>query len=97
MRLLLLLLFAFGGIGDTIAEQITVRETGAGKECTVAPLGGKKDDTPGILNAFKECNNGGTVIFPKGNEYWIATRLNPTLNNVKVEWRGQWTVSSNHI
>ena len=63
-----------------------------GKVCTVHALGKKRDDTPQILKAFEDCNNGGTVSFPADQNYWIATKLNPVIYDVTVEWRGVWTV-----
>jgi galacturan 1,4-alpha-galacturonidase len=66
-----------------------------GKQCTVKALGSERDDVPNILRAFDECNNGGTVIFPEDQNYWIAQRLNPVLHDVYIEWRGVWTLSSN--
>lgn len=63
-----------------------------GKTCTVKALGNKKDDTPQILAAFSACNNGGTVVFPEDQNYWIGTKLNPIIYDVTVEWRGVWTV-----
>jgi hypothetical protein len=62
------------------------------KECKVMAAGNMVDDTPNILRAFQECNDGGKIIFPEGQHYWIATRMNPRVNNIKIEWRGQWTV-----
>lgn len=63
-----------------------------GKTCTVHAHGDKKDDTPQILDAFNDCNNGGTVVFPEDQNYWIATKLNPVIYDVSIEWRGIWTV-----
>jgi galacturan 1,4-alpha-galacturonidase len=63
-----------------------------GKTCTVRPLGHKRDDTPQILKAFQQCNHGGTVVFPEGDNYWIGTRLNPVIYDVTVDWKGVWTV-----
>lgn len=63
-----------------------------GQTCTVIALGHSRDDTPQILKAFEECNNGGTVVFPEGQNYTIATKLNPVLYDVKVDWKGVWTV-----
>lgn len=63
-----------------------------GQTCTVTALGHSRDDTPQILKAFEECNNGGTVVFPEGQNYTIATKLNPVLYDVTVEWKGVWTV-----
>ncbi|KAL3423029.1 extracellular exo-polygalacturonase [Phlyctema vagabunda] len=64
-----------------------------GKVCTVTALGNQTDDTPQILAAFEACNNGGTVVFPEGQNYWIGARLNPVVYDVTIEWRGIWTLS----
>ncbi|KAJ5642934.1 uncharacterized protein N7484_005441 [Penicillium longicatenatum] len=65
----------------------------SGNVCTVKARGHQKDDVENILQAFKKCDNGGTVVFPEDQSYWIATRLNPVLNDVKIEWRGKWTIT----
>jgi galacturan 1,4-alpha-galacturonidase len=65
------------------------------KTCTVQALGNRQDDVPNILKAFAECNNGGKIIFPEGQNYWIAQRLNPVLHDVTIEWRGVWSLSDN--
>lgn len=70
-------------------------ETGVsqnGSVCTVTALGGNQDDVPNILDAFSRCGTDGTIVFPEGQNYSIATRLNPVVNNVTIEWRGVWTV-----
>ncbi|KAL5424830.1 hypothetical protein PMIN04_002932 [Paraphaeosphaeria minitans] len=62
--------------------------------CTVHP--GKinaTDDVPIILKAFESCNNGGNVVFPAGNTYHINSRLNPVLNDVTIDWHGEWEFS----
>lgn len=64
----------------------------SGKVCTLSPLGCGKDDTPQILKAFEDCNNGGTVVFPEGKTFYIASRMNPVVRDVTVEWRGLWQV-----
>jgi galacturan 1,4-alpha-galacturonidase len=63
-----------------------------GKVCTVMALGHQRDDTPQILRAFEQCNDGGTVVFPENQNYWIATKLNPVIYDVTVDWKGIWTV-----
>lgn len=72
-----------------------------GNACTVKANGHQKDDVPNIMKAFKRCGSGGTIIFPEDQSYWIASKLNPILNDVVIHWRGQWTVSdsapSRHI
>ncbi|KAF1948889.1 putative galacturan 1,4-alpha-galacturonidase C [Byssothecium circinans] len=61
--------------------------------CTVYAQGDQKDDVPNILHAFSECGNGGRVIFPENQEYWLAQRFNPVVNDVEIDWQGQWTFS----
>jgi len=68
------------------------RPANYGNTCTVQALGDEKDDTPQILKAFEECNNGGTVVFPEDQNYLIGTKLNPIIHDVTVDWRGTWTV-----
>lgn len=63
------------------------------KTCTVKALGNSQDDVPNILKAFSECGHGGTIVFPQGQNYWIATRLNPVVRDVTIEWHGVWTFS----
>ena len=55
--------------------------------------GGNKSDVANILHAFKECGNGGDILFPEDQNYWIDTKLNPVVNDVRIDWRGIWTVS----
>jgi len=63
--------------------EITPPSFGKPKTCTVWPLPGTDtDDTPNIIKAFEECNNGGTVVFPEGQNYWIDTKLNPVVKDV---------------
>ncbi|KAF4838751.1 Exopolygalacturonase X-1 [Colletotrichum tropicale] len=48
-----------------------------GRYCYVKPgCGEKRDDAPKILDAFKKCNNGGTVVFDKS--YLIGSPLDLT-------------------
>lgn len=67
--------------------------TAAGrKQCTVTANGGNVSDVPNILYAFDTCGHGGDIIFPEGQNYYIASKLNPVVNDVRIEWRGIWTV-----
>ncbi|KAI9713204.1 MAG: hypothetical protein M1820_001189 [Bogoriella megaspora] len=61
--------------------------------CTITANGNQTDDTPNILKAAQDCGNGGTIVFPEDQNYWIATKLNPVFNDVIIEWHGQWTFS----
>lgn len=71
--------------------------TKTGKVCTVQAHGNQTDDTPQILAAFESCNHGGTVVFPTDQNYWIATKLNPVIHDVTIEWKGVWTVSDGSV
>ncbi|KAH8883532.1 polygalacturonase [Thozetella sp. PMI_491] len=46
------------------------------KVCVVPRICG--DASPAILSAAKECNNGGTVVFPAGGKWKIASKLDLT-------------------
>lgn len=48
------------------------------KVCTVPAHNDGTDDSPAILQAVKDCNNGGQVVFSKGNRYTIGTALDLT-------------------
>jgi galacturan 1,4-alpha-galacturonidase len=61
-------------------------------QCTVLANGGTTNDVPNILKAFGRCGNGGDIIFPKGQNYYIASKLNPIVNDVDINWGGIWTV-----
>lgn len=62
------------------------------KTCALVPNGSGQDDVPQILEAFEECNNGGTVVFPENSTFYIATVLNPVIYDVTVDWKGTWLV-----
>jgi galacturan 1,4-alpha-galacturonidase len=64
------------------------------RQCTVFPHLNKTNDVPNILEAFQNCGNGGDIIFPENQNYWIAERMNPILKDVTIEWKGQFTVRS---
>ena len=48
------------------------------KTCTLTARGGGKDDSKNILKNIKKCNNGGHVVFPKGQNFTIGTALDLT-------------------
>ncbi|KAH0001941.1 pectin lyase-like protein, partial [Aureobasidium melanogenum] len=62
-------------------------------QCTVLASGGTTNDVPNILGAFSKCGNGGDIIFPEGQNYYIASKLNPIVNDVNINWGGIWTFS----
>jgi galacturan 1,4-alpha-galacturonidase len=75
---------AAGGVHQTVVA--------GRKTCTVTANGNNVNDVPNILHAVQRCGDGGTIIFPEDQNYWIATKLNPVFNDVQIQWHGQWTV-----
>ncbi|KAK5464772.1 hypothetical protein LTS15_001335 [Exophiala xenobiotica] len=67
--------------------------TAGRKTCTVIAKGQQQDDVPQIVQAFKDCGNGGLVVFPENQTYWVASKLNPVVSDVVIEWRGIWQYS----
>lgn len=63
-------------------------------QCTVLANGGTTNDVPNIIKAFNKCGHGGDITFPQGQSYYIASKLNPTVNDVNINWGGVWTVSN---
>jgi galacturan 1,4-alpha-galacturonidase len=51
------------------------------KTCTLTARGNGKDDSANILKNVKKCNNGGHVVFPKGQNFTIGTALDLTFLN----------------
>ncbi|KAG9832290.1 pectin lyase-like protein, partial [Aureobasidium melanogenum] len=62
-------------------------------QCTVLANGGTTNDVPNILEAFSKCGNGGDIVFPEGQIYYIASKLNPVVNDININWGGIWTFS----
>lgn len=48
------------------------------KTCVVKKNTNGTDDSQNILNAIKNCNNGGHVVFPKDQKFTIGTALDLT-------------------
>jgi galacturan 1,4-alpha-galacturonidase len=51
------------------------------KTCIVQAYGNGTDDSANILDAIKECNNGGHVVFPVDQKFTIGTALDLTFLN----------------
>lgn len=85
---------AAGATPPGMAGQIVQSVANGRNQCVVWPRGCGKDDVPNLLKAFNMCNHGGTVVFPENATFWIATRINPILSDVRIEWLGEWLVSS---
>ncbi|KFX96561.1 hypothetical protein V490_03281 [Pseudogymnoascus sp. VKM F-3557] len=56
---------------------------------------GKTDDTPYIMKALHDCNNGGHVVFREGVQYFIGTAMDLTfLNHIDLDIQGKWLFSN---
>ncbi|KAL3449225.1 pectin lyase fold/virulence factor [Aspergillus insuetus] len=86
--------FVLALAGSTTAT-LDISSNHGHKTCVVKPRGDQKNDVPNILRAFRKCNNGGRIIFPEGETYWIAERLNPHVRDITIEWKGTWLFSDN--
>lgn len=87
------LLLFMAGAAAYVPTRLPQRPASNNVTCTVTPLGNHQDDVPQLLDAFAQCNHGGTVVFPENSTFYIATRLNPVLFDVTIEWRGEWLFS----
>lgn len=78
----------------TLGQSIDQTTIAGRPTCTVhAGPDNSTDDTPNIVKAFEQCGHGGNVIFPEDQTYHINSKLNPILNDVTIEWRGEWVFS----
>ncbi|KAK6835868.1 hypothetical protein RU639_002288 [Aspergillus parasiticus] len=75
------------------ADDVKVTTVNGRRQCVVTARGNKQDDVPNIKKAFETCNKSATVVFPEGQTYWIGQKLNPVLEDVDIDWRGEWLYS----
>ncbi|KAB8304845.1 hypothetical protein EYC80_004182 [Monilinia laxa] len=60
------------------------------KTCVVKSAGKGKDDSPAILSALNDCNNGGHVVFSKGVTYSVGTAMDWTfLKHIDIDIQGE--------
>jgi len=81
-------------ISQALAQRVSFSNSHGRPRCTVHP--GKTnttDDVPAILEAFDKCGHGGDIIFPANETYHINSRLNPVVDDVNIDWKGEWLVS----
>ena len=55
----LAVLFSLAAVSDAALNK-------TGSACVATPLGGTSDDTPQIMDAFKQCGKGGSVAISEG-------------------------------
>jgi galacturan 1,4-alpha-galacturonidase len=82
-------------ISQAIAQHVSITDDNGRTTCTVFPgRDNTTDDVPTILKAFDQCGHGGNIVFPRNETYHINSRLNPQVNDVDIDWQGQWVVRS---
>lgn len=94
LRIFILIHLLFLSICAVAQGGVVVSNNGTANICTVTPNGNNQDDVPNILSAFSTCGTNAKVVFLEGKTYWIATKLNPLLSNVEIDWHGTWLVSA---
>jgi len=81
------------GLSGVSAQRVSHSSRNGRPTCTVyAGKNNSTDDVPTILTAFKNCGHGGNIIFPEDQTYHINSKLNPVVNDVSIDWRGEWVV-----
>ena len=80
-----------------LASAALVKE---GSTCTVTPLGGTGntvDDTPQVLDAFKQCGQDGSIVFTNGTYNIRQVMDTSKLRNVDISITGTWIWSGDNI
>src|ERR1700712_1472314 len=93
-RLTFASLLPFSIVSQALAQHVSFSNSHGRPTCTVQS--GKTnttDDVPAILEAFEKCGHGGDIVFQANETYHINSRLNPVVNDVNIDWRGEWLVS----
>ncbi|KAL0097373.1 glycoside hydrolase family 28 protein [Phycomyces blakesleeanus] len=75
-------------IGASVVASVFLLSTiaEAGRTCVVGHSGNNNEVAP-IMKAFKDCNNGGTVVFPAGQTYNVKSALElQGLKNIVVKF-----------
>ncbi|KAI1124638.1 putative extracellular exo-polygalacturonase [Nemania abortiva] len=82
-------------LGQTRAGGVSVYYAYGRPHCTVTSNGNNTNDVPILKHAFDTCGKHGTIAFPKDQNFWIAEKFNPIVDDVHIQWDGKWTFSDN--
>ncbi|KAI0452400.1 putative galacturan 1,4-alpha-galacturonidase C [Xylaria acuta] len=82
-------------LGQTRAGGVSVHYVHGRPHCTVTSNGNNTNDVPILKQAFRICGKHGNIIFPKDQDFWIAEKFNPVVDDVRIRWNGKWTFSDN--
>ncbi|RWA12373.1 hypothetical protein EKO27_g2756 [Xylaria grammica] len=75
-------------LGRTRAGGVSVHYVNDRPHCTVTGNGNNTNDVPILQQAFH-----GDIIFPEDQNFWIAEKFNPLVDDVRIRWNGKWTFS----
>jgi len=93
-RLSITRLLSLTVVSRAIAQHVSFSKSHGRPSCIVYPgTTNATDDVPKILEAFEKCGHGGDIVFPANQTYHINSRLNPVVNDVNIDWSGEWLVS----
>jgi galacturan 1,4-alpha-galacturonidase len=93
-RLLLTRLLSLSTISQALAQHVSYSNSHGRPTCTVhSGNANTTDDVPAIIEAFDSCGQKGDIVFIANTTYHINSRLNPVVNDVNIDWQGQWLVS----
>ncbi|KAI0973398.1 putative galacturan 1,4-alpha-galacturonidase C [Xylaria arbuscula] len=82
-------------LGKTYAGGVSVHYVQDRPHCTVTSNGNKTNDVPILKKAFDICGQHGSITFPEDQDFWIAEKFNPVVDDVQIQWSGKWTFSDN--
>lgn len=80
-------------LGQSRAWGVSVDYVNDRPHCTVTGNGNNTNDVPILKEAFQTCGKHGGITFPKDQNFWIAEKFNPIVDDVHIQWYGKWTVS----
>lgn len=82
-------IFSTAAASDVIRRQYPSRQT------CVVPAGGSNatDDAPAIIQAFKDCGNGGKVVFTNTTYYVNSVMTTTDLEDCEIDLQGTLLVS----
>ncbi|KAI0808577.1 putative galacturan 1,4-alpha-galacturonidase C [Xylaria sp. FL0064] len=82
-------------LGRTRAGGVLVEYVQDRPHCTVTGNGNNTNDVPILKQAFNLCGSHGTITFPEDQNFWIAEKFNPVVDDVQIQWNGKFTFSDN--
>lgn len=70
---------------------------GPGSSCTVLPSPSGDNDSPTLSHALSATSDCKHIVFPANSTYSIQTRIHATVEDVTIDWRGRWVMSTANL